>query len=100
MDILFSKICGAYGFSPNIFYDLLFKEAELILKGRREQEEHEFYLMQIACTNAVGSCFGGKKFKPIEPFKKENSTTTKSDKKRSREELLAELESVKKSFNK
>ena len=55
--------------------------------------------MQIACTNAVGSCFGGKKFKPIEPFKKENSTTTKN-KKRSREELLAELESVKKSFNK
>ena len=55
--------------------------------------------MQIACTNAVGSCFGGKKFKPIEPFKKENSTTTKN-KKRSREDLLAELESVKKSFNK
>lgn len=54
--------------------------------------------MQTAMINAVGSCFGGKKFKPIEPFKKEKQQSSK--KKKTREELLAELEQVKKSFNK
>ena len=83
---------------PNDFYDLLFKEANMIIKGHKQEEEQKFNLMQIACTNAIGSCFGGKKFKPIEPFKKEKEK--QSSKKKSKEELLAELEQVKKSFNK
>ena len=85
---------------PNDFYDLLFKEANMIIKGHKQEEEQKFNLMQIACTNAIGSCFGGKKFKPIEPFKKEKEKEKQSSKKKSREELLAELEQVKKNFNK
>jgi hypothetical protein len=53
--------------------------------------------MQIAFTNSIGSCFGGKKFKMIEPF----AETKKVEKpKKTREELLAELADVKKTFNK
>ena len=85
---------------PNDFYDLLFKEANMIIKGHRQEEEQKFNLMQIACTNAIGSCFGGKKFKPIEPFKKKQKEKQQSSKKKTREELLAELEQVKKNFNK
>jgi hypothetical protein len=69
----------------------------MILRGRREQEEHEFNLMQIACTNAIGSCFGGSKWKPIEPFKETKKAEVP---KKSREDLLAELAEVKKTFNK
>ena len=83
---------------PNDFYALLFKEANMIIKGHRQEEEQKFNLMQTTMVNAIGSCFSGKKFKPIEPFKKEKEK--QSSKKKSREELLAELEQVKKSFNK
>ena len=99
MDLLYTKIVGSYGFSPANFYDLLFKEADLIIQGHREQEKHVFYLMQIAYTNAIGSCFGGKKFKTIDPFKQEDGSSG-SNKKKGREELLKELQQVKESFNK
>ena len=85
---------------PTDFYDLLFKEANMIIRGHKQQEEQEFNIMQTAIINGVGSCFGGKKFKPIEPFKKKQKEKQQSSKKKTREELLAELEQVKKSFNK
>lgn len=90
-------IVGSYKFSPTIFYDLLFKEAELIIRGHKQQEKEQFNLWQIAVINGVGSCFGGKKFKPIEPFKKEEKSS--NVKKKTQEELLEELKQVKKSFN-
>lgn len=102
MDTLFTKIVGGYGYNPNIFYDLLFKEAEMIIKGRREQEEQDFTLMQIACTNAIGTCFGGKKFKPIQPFKREEkkSSNVATNKNKTREELLSQLQQIKDKFQK
>ena len=69
----------------------------MIIKGHKEQEEHEFYLMQIAMTNAIGSCFGGKKFDMLDPFKE---TKKKEVPKKTREDLIAELEEVKRTFNK
>ena len=98
MDILFTKIVGGYGYSPNIFYDLLFKQAEMIIKGRKEQEEQDFTLMQIACTNAIGTCFGGEKFKAIQPFKQEEKKSTAN--KKTREQLLDELQQIKDKFRK
>lgn len=99
MDILFTKIVGSYGYTPQVFYDLLFKQAEMIIKGRREQEENEFYLMQIACTNAIGTCFGGKKFKAIQPFKQQEEKKSTANKK-TREQLLDELQQIKDKFRK
>lgn len=74
----------------------------MIIKGRKEQEEQDFTLMQIACTNAIGSCFGGKKFKPIQPFKQEEkkSSTTNTNKNKTREELLEQLQQIKDKFRK
>lgn len=41
------------------------------MKGHNNKLKNDYYLNMYATTNAVGSCFGGKKFKPIDPF---NST--------------------------
>ena len=39
---------------------------------------HEQYISNLyATTNSIGSCFGGKKFKPIDPFD-DNSSSNKS----------------------
>ena len=40
---------------------------------------HEVYISNLyATTNAVGSCLGGKNYKPIDPF--ENTNTNASNK--------------------
>lgn len=73
----------------------------MIIKGRKEQEEQDFALMQIACTNAIGTCFGGKKFKSINPFKEEEKEKKKSTaNKKTREQLLQELQQIKDKFRK
>ena len=59
---------GAKIASPFVFYSMTLREAKLVLKGHRN-EMHEAYISQLyAVTNAIGSCFGGKKFKSIDPF--------------------------------
>ena len=64
--------------SPFVFYRMTIREAKLAIKGHRN-EMHEAYISNLyATTNAVGSCLGGKNYKPIDPF--ENTTTTASSK--------------------
>ncbi len=65
--------------SPFIFYKMTIREAKLAIKGHRN-EMHEAYILNLyANTNAIGSCFGGKNFKPIDPF--DNKIENKSNNK-------------------
>ena len=64
--------------SPFVFYRMTIREAKLAIKGHRN-EMHEAYISNLyATTNAVGSCLGGKNYKPIDPF--EDITTKKASK--------------------
>ena len=83
-------------FSPTEFWNLTLKEAELIVKGDRKRQENEFMLNVYANMNGIGLTMGGKKFKFQNPFKSEK---VDEKPKRTREELLAELEDVKRMFN-
>ena len=64
--------------SPFVFYSMTLREAKLAIKGHNRETKNNYYYNLYATTNAVGSCFGGKKFKPIDPFdnKKSNKTST------------------------
>lgn len=95
--MLFEQIVGGMKFNPITFYDLLLVEASLIIQGNRKAKEEEFHLMETAVLNAVGMGFGGKGFKPINPFG-DNKKGKSKKKTRSRDDLLAELESIKKGF--
>ena len=62
------KIVGGMKISPFIFYSMTIREAKLAIKGHRN-EMHEAYVSNLyATTNSIGSCFGGKNFKPIDPY--------------------------------
>lgn len=95
MNTLYRTIVGGYGVSSNEFYDLLLTEAQLIIKGHRQEEEKQFNLMSIAMINAIGQTFGDSKFKAIDPFK-DNKKESKP--KKTREDLLAELQEIKSKF--
>ena len=59
---------GAKIASPFVFYSMTIREAKLAIKGHRN-EMHEMYINTLyATTNSIGSCFGGKKFKAIDPY--------------------------------
>jgi hypothetical protein len=72
------KIVGGMKISPFIFYSMTIREAKLAIKGHRN-EMHEQYISNLyATTNAIGSCFGGKSYKAIDPFdNKENKSNNK-----------------------
>lgn len=68
---------GAKIASPFVFYSMTIREAKLAIKGHRN-EMHEVYISNLyATTNAVGSCLGGKSYKPIDPFENTNKSTSK-----------------------
>lgn len=54
--------------SPFLFYSMTLREAKLAMKGHDNEARNNYYYNLYATTNAVGSCFGGKNFKPIDPF--------------------------------
>lgn len=85
-------------FNPKDFWELTLVEADLIIKGDYERRENDFKLNMYANVNAIGMTLNGKKFKLIDPFEKKE--TEGGPKKKTREDLLAELESVKRRFNK
>ena len=52
---------------------------------------HEQYILNLyATTNSIGSCFGGKKYKMIDPFDN-NSNKSKGDKKENTAEYASFL---------
>ena len=71
---------GAKIASPFIFYSMTLREAKLAIKGHRNELHEQYVLNLYATTNSIGSCFGGKNYKAIDPFdtdKKENKSNNK-----------------------
>jgi hypothetical protein len=73
------KIVGGMKISPFIFYNMTLREAKLAIKGHKNEMHEQYVLNLYANTNAIGSCFGGKNYKVIDPFDtdKENKSNNK-----------------------
>jgi hypothetical protein len=74
------KIVGGMKISPFIFYSMTLREAKLAIKGHRNEMHEQYVLNLYATTNSIGSCFGGKNYKMVDPFdtdKKENKSNNK-----------------------
>ena len=89
-------IVGGLGFAPEIFYNLTLRECQLIVEGDKKHQEQFLFNMSYAVINGIGSTFGDKKFKFINPFGDEKKKkTNKPDK----EKLLKDMRDLKKMFN-
>lgn len=99
---MFKKIVGGLGFAPETFYNLLLKECVLIIDGDRDRQEQELINMSYAVINGIGCTFGDKKFKLINPYEKENKKAGSGENKArvTRDQMLKDMEDVKKMFNK
>jgi hypothetical protein len=75
------KIVGGMKISPFIFYSMTIREAKLAIKGHRNEMHEQYVLNLYANTNAIGSCFGGKNYKVIDPFDNTNNKENKSNNK-------------------
>lgn len=82
--------------SPTSFYALTIQEANLILDGHSEQLQVDYNLFMTAMYNANGVFHGGKKFKMLDPFSKDEK---KKSKKSTIEERNATLDFLNKKFN-
>jgi hypothetical protein len=81
------KIVGGMKISPFVFYSMTIREAKLAIKGHRN-EMHEAYISNLyATTNAVGSCLGGKNYKPIDPFEEPKKASKASNKQMTAEDV-------------
>lgn len=89
-------IVGGLGFAPEIFYNLTLRECQLIVEGDRKHQEQFLFNMSYAVINGIGTTFGDKKFRFINPFESEKKKSTKKPKK---EQLLNDMEDLKKMFN-
>lgn len=98
---MFKVIVGGLRFAPETFYGLTLRECELITKGSEEYQESLLVNMSYAVINGIGCTFGDKKFKFINPYEKDRKESQKKqNKKTSREQLLSDMEDLKKMFNK
>lgn len=74
---MFKVAVGKLNISPTAFYSSTPREMELAIEGFKEQEERNYYLTQTAMTNSIGRFFGGKHFKPHNPFDVKAAKTQK-----------------------
>ena len=77
-------------FSPSEFWDMTFKEANLILKGDKERQENNLILHYFAHMNAIAACLS-KNHKFFNPFEKKGKEKPKS---KTSEELKNELDDM------
>lgn len=86
------KIVGGMKISPFIFYSMTLREAKLAIKGHKNEMREQYICNLYATTNSIGSCFGGKNYKMIDPFD-DNSSNNKSmeDKKKNTAEYASFL---------
>ena len=66
-------------------------ECILLLKGHRSEQRMQYQYEMYANFNAIGSCMGGKKFKPIDPFKGEKDDEKP---KKTKEQIIAEYKEL------
>ena len=71
--------------SPFIFYSMTLREAKLAIKGHKNEMHEQYILNLYATTNSIGSCFGGKSYKMIDPFDDNANKETEGMKKNSAE---------------
>lgn len=69
---LYKMAVGVMNFTPSAFYSSELREVKLAIEGYNMGKQQDFYLSQTAMKNAIGVFFGGKKFKPTNPFEKES----------------------------
>lgn len=74
------------------FYNCSPYDVQLAIEGFNEHAEYNFYLQQTAVSNAIGSWFGKKGFKPVNPFEKEKEPGVKPSTVEQKEETLTYLE--------
>lgn len=65
---------------PFSFYQMTVEEALATVGGYQEEQETQYNLMMTAMYNANGAFNGGKRFKFIEPFEKEEKKKSKPKK--------------------
>ena len=71
--------------SPFIFYSMTLREAKLAIKGHKNEMREQYIYNLHATTNSIGSCFGGKSYKIIDPFDDNSSNKSKGDEKNTAE---------------
>jgi hypothetical protein len=85
------KIVGGMKISPFIFYSMTIREAKLAIKGHRNEMHEQYILNLYATTNSIGSCFGGKSYKMIDPFDNNSSNNKSKEDKRNTAEYASFL---------
>lgn len=83
--------------APAAFFELSPTQVQLAIEGYNSNTQYSFYLQQTAMVNAIGSFFGGKKFKSTDPFKEEETAKMKPS---TVEEKAETLTYLKDRFNK
>ncbi|NMA48671.1 MAG: hypothetical protein GX947_02700 [Tissierellia bacterium] len=68
---MFKIAVGNLGFTPAAFYSSSPYEIGMAIEGFNNNKKENFYLSQTMMINSIGVFFGGKKFKPVDPFIKE-----------------------------
>ena len=92
-------IVGGLGFTPETFYNMTLKETQLVIDGDRRHQEQYLYNMSYAVINGIGARFD-KKFKFINPFDdNKKSKKNKAHKESNRDQLLRDMNDIKKQFN-
>lgn len=97
VDDLFKVAVGVLGMAPSAFFELSPSHVQLAIEGYNSDKQYSFYLQQTAMVNAIGSFFGGKKFKATIPFKSEQEAKAKPS---TVEEKAETLTYLKDRFNK
>lgn len=77
--------------SPFIFYSMTLREAKLAIKGHKNEMREQYICNLYATTNSIGSCFGGKNYKMIDPFDDNSSNKSMEDKKKNTAEYVSFL---------
>lgn len=84
--------------SSTFFFNSTSNELDLILRGHEEEVKYNYFINLSMTINAIGSCFGGKKFKAEHPF--DAKEVKRKPKSITKEEMKNELEEIQERFNK
>lgn len=82
---------GVLGMAPTAFFELTPTQVKLAIEGYEGNQKYNFYLQQTALVNAIGSFFGGKRFKATDPFEPQETASVKPSTVEEKVETLAYL---------
>lgn len=71
----------------------------MIIDGSNDQQEQELISMSYAVINGIGSTWGDKKFKFINPYEDTRKESNKKENaKQTKEQVLKDMDDLKKMF--